>query len=364
MCAQPDSSYGSLRASLVSENLSSDKEQLSSSSGLLDDKDDDRHLDNNVKSSSSSSSCSSKNSCASQSLIRTVPIDELSSAVSASPPSHVIVKNLSESETLIFPTTVVDYSNNSNNNNFYQDYQHSPDEVANNWAYDLSYRTASTAAKRPAIDTFLNYQTPSTPNSDIQPPPINYRNLYPSSIYTASAMKGNVMTLSQYNDYLSPPSSVSSSSGYEQFSDSNNNSSPFITTIEQAMLPFHSSADLYDELNKSDEYCFLVEDINSGCYTTLTNATVSANSNDLLHLHQQDYASRPSYYGNNHSTSSGESRSPDDYHTEEYDTSFTQLTSVTATPRANGMYSASPSHHGIGDHSSAILTYDQMSPAR
>lgn len=365
MCALSDSSYGNLRASLVSGNLSTDKELQS---GLLSNDIVD-NLDN-VK--SNSSSCSSSESCASQTQqqqhsfhIRAVPIEEIS-AVSSSPHSHVIVKNslvkASESETSVYPTSVLEYNNSSNS--YYQEYQNSPEDIGNNhpWPYDLSYRPA--AKQRPISETYHNYQSCITPNSDTSNHPASYRNLYSSSIYTTSTMKGNVMTLSQYNDYLSPPSSVSSSSGYE-FSDSNNNS--FITNIDQA-LTSHSSmaqfADLYDcDEFKTDDNCFLVEDMNSGCYTTLQNATPSVTSNDLLHLHQ-DYSSRGSYFNNNHSTSSGESRSPDDYHnSEEYDTSFTQLTSV-STPRVtNGIYS-SPSHHGIGDHSTIIAYNHDMSPSR
>lgn len=292
--AVDDSSYGNLRASLVSGNLSTDKELQS---GLLSNDIVD-NLDN-VK--SNSSSCSSSESCASQTQqqqqsfhIRAVPIEEIS-ALSSSPQSHVIVKNslvkASESESSVYPTSVLEYNNSSNN--YYQEYQNSPEDIGNNnpWPYDLSYRPA--AKQRPTSETYHNYQSCITPNSETPNHPASYRNLYASSIYTTSAMK--------------------------------------------------------------------VEDMNSGCYTTLQNATPSVTSNDLLHLHQ-DYSSRGSYFNNNHSTSSGESRSPDDYHnSEEYDTSFTQLTSV-STPRAtNGIYS-SPSHHGIGDHSTIIAYNHDMSP--
>lgn len=218
--------------------------------------------------------------------------------------------------------------------NFYADYQ--PAELPN-WPYDLS-RTAR------------NYQYQnSSPANDA-----TFRNPY--NPY-AGTMKGNLMTMCQFNDYLSPPSSVSSSPGYE-ISDNNNNS--FIN-IDQAIHLSTFDDVLRDEFKT--ENCFIVEDASAGNYTTLTNATASTAPLDMYQVHH-DYQ-RYNSGTHNHSTSSGgDSRSPDGYTNEDYENgmqSFTQLTNLTS--RGNGIYAPSPS--SVVEHN--IMSYDSahvLSPTR
>lgn len=224
-------------------------------------------------------------------------------------------------------------------NSFYQaEYQ---ENDLRNWPYDLS-RTSKQA--RVDYTPVHQYQ-----NSDAN---LNFRNFYNPYV---GAMKGNLMTLCQFNDILSPPSSVSSSSGYE-FSDNNNNS--FINLDQTLHLNAFDDEDYRDEFK--NEHCFLVEDANAGNYTTLTNASASTAPLDLYHLH--DYQRT---YVHNHSTSSGgDSRSPDGYNNEDYDAhNFTQLTNLT-TPRSNGIYSASPNNGA--DHSNIMYdpTTHVLSPTR
>jgi hypothetical protein len=231
-------------------------------------------------------------------------------------------------------------------NNYYQagDYQASD---ISNWPYDLS-RTSLTAKQSRVDYTPVVHQQQQYQTSDAN---LNFRNLYNPYV---GAMKGNLMTMCQFNDILSPPSSVSSSSGYE-FSDNNNNS--FINLDQTLHLNAFDEEDFRDEFK--NEHCFLVEDANAGNYTTLTNATASTAPHDLYHLH--DYQRN---YVHNHSTSSGgDSRSPDGYNNEDYEHNFTQLTNLTTT-RSNGIYTASPNNGG--DHNN-IMSYDSthvLSPTR
>lgn len=241
-----------------------------------------------------------------------------------------------ESEQQIY-APVESYASSGQNNYAYNSDFPSGGDVS--WPYDLS-RTGLIAKNYSAA---VQYQ-----NSDAN---INYRNAY--NPY-AGAMKGNLMTMCQFNDFLSPPSSVSSSSGYD-ISDNNNNS--FIN-YDQALHISSIDDAIRDEFKT--ENCFLVEDATAGNYTTLTNATASAAPLDLYHLH--DYQRS---FVHNHSTSSGgDSRSPDGYTNEEYENgmqNFTQLTNLTS--RSNGMYATSP--NPIVDHN--IMSYDSthvLSPSR
>lgn len=323
----PDSSYGSsvvvsARPTSVSENLLDDKELPT---GI--DSDDKLESEKVIYGRSSTPS----------------PIDNKFSL------SNVIVHtndkncgdfaNERESESVYSP--VESYANQ---NNFYGDYQAADNP---NWPYDLS-RTSLVAKNRiPSIDYSGQYQN-SAQTSDAN---INFRNPYNSY---AGAMKGNLMAMCQFNDYLSPPSSVSSSSGYE-ISDNNNNS--FIN-YDQA---HHQTSvdDVFRDEFKT-ENCFLVEDASAGNYTTLTNAAASAAPLDMYHLH--DYQRN---YVHNHSTSSGgDSRSPDGYTNDDYENNmqnFTQLTNMTS--RSNGLYASSPNpgvEHNIMYESSPHV----LSPTR
>lgn len=228
-------------------------------------------------------------------------------------------------------------------NNFFGDYQSGD---LSNWPYDLSRTSVEGKHRIPSIDYPVPYQNSAQINSDAN---ANFRNPYNPYV---GAMKGNLMTMCPFNDYLSPPSSVSSSSGYD-ISDNNNNS--FIT-IDQA---FSHIDDVIREELKTENY-LLVEDATAGNYTTLTNASASTTPLDIYHLH--DYQRN---YMHNHSTSSGgDSRSPDGYTNEEYENgmqNFTQLTSL--TNRSNGLYASSP--NPAIDHN--IMSYDSahvMSPQR
>lgn len=237
-------------------------------------------------------------------------------------------ENERESDSIYAPVD----SYQSQNNIFY-DYQAGD---LPNWPYDLSRTRPRTQS-----DFQLQYQS-----SDAN---LNFRNSYSS--YNG-AMKGNLMTLSHFNDYLSPPSSVSSSSGYD-LSDANNNS---YINIEQA---FHLSTidDVIREELKN-ENCFLVEDGSGGSYTTLTNASAPAPLDLYLHDYPRNYAG-----AHNHSTSSGgDSRSPDGYGNDDYENNgFPQLTNLTT--RSNGIYASSPNQAGDLN----IMSYDSthvLSPTR
>lgn len=237
-----------------------------------------------------------------------------------------------ESEAIYAPA-----ENYTNQNGFYQgEYQ---ENELRNWPYDLSRSSKQTRDNYTPVHQYQNSEAN-----------LNFRNIYNPYL----AMKGNLMTLCQFNDILSPPSSVSSSSGYE-FSDNNNNS--FINIDQTLHLNAFDEEEFRDEFK--NDHCFLVEDANAGNYTTLTNASATTAPLDLYHLH--DYQRT---YVHNHSTSSGgDSRSPDGYNNDDYDGhNFTQLTNLT-TPRSNGIYSGSPNNGA--DHSN--IMYDSahvLSPTR
>lgn len=229
-----------------------------------------------------------------------------------------------------------------NQNNYYGDYQAGD---LSNWPYDLSRTSAIAKSRIPSIDYAVQYAN-SAQASDSN---LNFRSAYNPYV---GAMKGNIMTMCQFNDYLSPPSSVSSSSGYD-ISDNNNNS--FIN-IDQALHLSTIDDVIRDDLKHDN--CFLVEDLTAGNYTTLTTAS-SAPPLDLYQLH--DFRHN---YMQTHSTSSGgDSRSPGDYTNEEYDHGNIIFTPLTPLNRSNETYASSP--NPAVDHN--IMPYDSthvMSPAR
>lgn len=315
----PDSSYGSssvvlnARSTSVTENLLDDKE-------LREDKFESEEVSQQVSTS---------------------PVDSktfLSNVI-----AHASDKNCGDFESERESDSIYAPVETYQSQNYYQAGDYQAGDLSN-WPCDLS-RTSLTAKNR------LEYIAPVHHQYQNSEANLNFRNLYNPYL---GAMKGNLMTMCQFNDILSPPSSVSSSSGFE-FSDNNNNS--FITNLDQTIHLNAFDDEVFREEFKT-EHCFLVEDANAGNYTTLTNASATTAPLDLYHLH--DYQRT---YVHNHSTSSGgDSRSPDGYNNEDYEHNFTQLTNLT-TSRSNGIYSASPNNGG--DHN--IMSYDSthvLSPTR
>lgn len=258
-------------------------------------------------------------------------------------------KNLETFESALYNSTAVDnlfVQNNNNNHNFHPTVGIISD---NPWPYDLSRSTGG--------DTSAYHQSASNFYSAT-----NFRNHhYSNSFYNqsvAAAMKGKLMTLtpSSFNNPLSPPSSSSSSSTSDSSSEmsyacyygqDNNNSSSFINYHENNNNNSITSQtnhflDDFCEILKEENYYSSVED--SGHYTTLQNASTGGSFDMYLDTHI------PRHFGHQHSTSSGDSRSPSDAFnpTDDYDNgmqNFTQLTQLTT--RSNGLYASSPITDGM-----------------
>lgn len=221
--------------------------------------------------------------------------------------------------------------NNTNNR-----YDFHPTGVENSWPYDLS-RTTGTLDYPQSAATY--YSAP------------NFRNHYANSFYNqasvvAAAMKGKLMSITPFHDPLSPPSSASSSDSSDAYYYGSQDNNSFINYHQNnnnfiPSMSSHQSQYLDDfcEILKEENYS--VED--SGQYTTLTNASTAAFD---MYLHDHI----PRNFGHQHSTSSGDSRSPSDAFnpTEDYDNgiqNFTQLTQLTT--RSNGLYASSPVTDGM-----------------
>lgn len=239
-------------------------------------------------------------------------------------------KNL-EFDSALYNTAVDSLFTQNNPNNRYD--FHSTG-IENSWPYDLS-RTSGTTLDFPQSASSY-YSAP------------NFRNHYPNNFYNqasvVAAMKGKLMTLTPFNDPLSPPSSASSSDSSSDayfYGSQDNNSSSFINYHENnnnfiSSMSSHQNQCLDDfcEILKDENYS--VED--SSQYTTLTNAFE-------MYLHDQHRN-----YGHQHSTSSGDSRSPSDAFNpaDDYDNgmqNFTQLTQLTT--RTNGFHASSPITDGL-----------------
>lgn len=259
----------------------------------------------------------------------------ISDTVPSSPGVTLSEKNL-EFESALYNTAVDNLFVQNNQNNRYD--FHSTG-VENSWPYDLSRTTGQLDYPQSAS----NYYSAT-----------NFRNHYQNNFYNqgsvaaAAAMKGKLMTLTPFNDPLSPPSSASSSSdsssdAYYYGSQDNNsfinyheNNNNFISSMSS-----HQSQYLDDFCEILKEQNYSVED--SGHYTTLTNASTGAFD---MYLHDHI----PRNFGHQHSTSSGDSRSPSDAFnpTDDYDNgmhNFTQLTQLTT--RSNGLYAPSPVTDGM-----------------
>lgn len=247
----------------------------------------------------------------------------------SSPGVTLSEKNL-EFETSLYNSAVDSLFAQSNQNNRY-DFHSSG--VENSWPYDLS-RTSGALDYPQAAS---NYYSASNFR--------NYSNNFYNQASVVAAMKGKLMSLTPFNNPLSPPSSASSDSSdayyygsqdntsFINYHENNNNFIPSMSVHENQRL------DDFCEILK-DEY-YSVEDPVQ--FTTLTNATGSFD----MYLHDQHI---PRSFGHQHSTSSGDSRSPSDAFnaTDDYDNgmqNFTQLTQLTT--RNNGLYASSPITDGL-----------------
>lgn len=251
----------------------------------------------------------------------------------SSPGVALSEKNL-EFESPIYNTAVDSlFAQNNSANRF--DFH--PTGVENSWPYDLS-RTTGTLEFPQSASTYYSAT--------------NFRNHYTNTFYNqasaVAAMKGKLMTLTQFNDPLSPPSSTSSSdsssdayyygsqdnNSYINYHENNNN---FISSMSSHPNQFFDED--FSEILKNEYNS--VED--SGQYTILTNASTGGTF-EYLHDHI------PRNFGHQYSTSSGESRSPSDAFnpTDDYDNNmqnFTHLTQLTTRP--NGLYASSPITDGM-----------------
>lgn len=227
----------------------------------------------------------------------------------------------------------------SNSNSY-----HSVGELAN-WPCDLSRTSRDLRAGATSSYDHNNYPASAAQYSNSVNSSVAGENLCLRSPF---AMKGNLMAICPSTttiDFMPSPSSTSSGSSYLSGNDNNNND-PYIDSIYH----LNSIEDVFCDTLKT-ENCYLVEDTSANAqYHALSNAAATG---EIYHLHDysRDYAT------NNHSTASsgGDSRSPDGYTNDDYDTGMqAQLTQLTnLTTRTNGMYQSSPvtgaEHHLIYD---------------